>query len=104
MAQHHGFGWQLIGLKLLQKGTNRDGLGSWIETKFGDKVLRREITSGGGHVSGGVGWWHFGLGGQTTTEVRVLWPDGVAGDWQKMNAGEFYILQRGKLPKLWHRP
>ena len=93
-----------IGLKLQQAGTNRDGLGAWIEAKFGDKVLRREITSGGGHVSGGVGWWHFGLGGQTTTEVRVLWPDGVAGDWQKMKAGEFYTLQRGKLPKLWHRP
>ncbi len=93
-----------IGLKLQQAGTNRDGIGAWIETRWGDKILRREITSGGGHASGGINWWHFGLGGQTTTEVRVLWPDGVAGGWQKLDAGEFYTLHRDKLPERWLRP
>ena len=90
-----------IGLKLLQEGANRDGIGSWIEVKFGEKVLRREITSGGGHASGGLGWWHFGLGAQATTEVRVLWPDGAAGDWQALQSGGFYTLQKGQQPKPW---
>jgi enediyne biosynthesis protein E4 len=92
-----------IGLKLQQQGTNRDGLGAWIEAKWGDKILRREITSGGGHVSGGIRWWHFGLGNQTTTEVRVLWPDGVAGDWQALKAGEFYTLRRDQPALPWRR-
>ena len=42
---------------------NRDAIGAWIEVRCGDgKVMRREITVGGGHASGELGWRHFGLG------------------------------------------
>jgi enediyne biosynthesis protein E4 len=88
-------------VKLAQTGANRDGIGSWIEVKRGDKISRREITSGGGHVSGHLGWWHFGLAKADTAEVRVIWPDGEQGPWQTVKADGFYVLERGKDPKMW---
>ena len=41
---------------------NRDAIGAWVEVKVGDATLRRELTVGGGHVGGQLGWIHFGLG------------------------------------------
>lgn len=86
---------------LRQEGPNRDAIGAWIEVKTGDHVQRREITIGGGHVSGKTGWWHFGLGDQAETEIRVLWPDGEAGEWQAVEADGFYVVQRGAVPRAW---
>ena len=80
-------------VRLQQDGPDRDGIGAWIEVKLGDKVMRREITSGGGHVSGQNTWWHFGLGPQKQTQVRVLWSNGNAGEWQAVKANQFYELQ-----------
>ncbi|MBA4796325.1 MAG: CRTAC1 family protein [Rhizobiales bacterium] len=88
-------------IALRQEGPNRDAIGAWIEVKTGDHVQRREITLGGGHASGKTGWWHFGLGEQAETEIRVLWPDGEAGDWQKVAADGFYVVERGAPPKVW---
>jgi enediyne biosynthesis protein E4 len=88
-------------LKLQQPASNLNGIGSWIDVKNGAKIMRREITSGGGHASGENGWWHFGLGELTQTQIRVVWPDGAVGEWQSVDADKFYILERGKLAKLW---
>jgi hypothetical protein len=45
-----------------QPGPNRDAIGAWIEVKVGDDTMRRELTVGGGHAGGQLGWVHFGLG------------------------------------------
>ena len=55
---------------------------------------RRELTVGGGHASGQLGWLHFGLGAATAAEVRVRWPGGEAGPWQHVDADEFVIVDR----------
>ena len=94
-----GGGW--IQVRLQQPGTNRDAIGAVVEIKRGDVVERHEITSGGGHVSGSVGWLHFGLGAATEVEMRVLWPDGTEGDWQSLPAGSFQILRPGAAPEAW---
>jgi enediyne biosynthesis protein E4 len=83
--------------KLEQAGTNRDAIGAWIEVKHAGHILRREITSGGGHASGENGWWHFGVGDDSKTEVRVVWPDGNKDEWQMLEADHFYTL-RSKAP------
>lgn len=83
-------------LELKQDGPNRDAIGSWIEVKLKDKTLHREAVSGGGHVSGQLGFWHFGLGAETGADVRVIWANGEAGPWQKLAADTFYRLERGK--------
>jgi hypothetical protein len=88
-------------VRLQQDGPNRDGIGAWIEVKLGDKVMRREITSGGGHVSGQNTWWHFGLGSQTQTQVRVLWPSGSFGEWRDVNVDKLYIVSKTGSPSEW---
>ena len=42
-------------------------------------TMRRELTVGGGHISGQLGWTHFGLGPAPRADVRVQWPDGETG-------------------------
>jgi hypothetical protein len=63
-----------IALRLSQPGPNRDAIGAMVEVKTGDSVQRREITLGGGHVSGQSGWIHAGIGAADRAEVRVRWP------------------------------
>ena len=86
-------------LALHQDGANRDAIGAWIEVREGEAVQRREITSGGGHAGGQLGWWHFGIGAADKAEVRVIWPDGTQGDWATVAANAFYDLSRGKAPE-----
>ncbi|HZG27535.1 MAG TPA: CRTAC1 family protein [Ensifer sp.] len=88
-----------IGLK--NDGGNRDGIGSWIEVKHDGHILRREITIGGGHAGGSLGWHHFGVGGDTEVEFRVIWPDGVVDEWQKVAAGGFYRVSPRKAAVKW---
>jgi enediyne biosynthesis protein E4 len=88
-------------LRLQQQGANRDGIGAWIEVKRGDKILSREITSGGGHASGSIGWWHIGLGDLAKTDVRVIWPNGEIGEWQALSGDSFYVLEKNKPAAVW---
>ena len=90
-----------VQVRLAQDGPNRDAIGAVIEIRRGEVVERHEITSGGGHVSGSVGWLHFGLGDAKAAELRVLWPGGVEGDWQSLPAGSFQILRPGKAAEPW---
>jgi enediyne biosynthesis protein E4 len=92
-------GW--VQVRLRQDGANRDAIGAVIEIRRGDKVERHEIASGGGHVSGSVGWLHFGLGPARAAEMRVVWPDGTIGEWQTLPAGSFQILRKGAAPEPW---
>lgn len=84
-----------IALRLEQPAPNVDAIGSWIEVKTGDLVVSREVTVGGGHAGGQIGWNHFGIGPSGTTEVRVQWPDGEVGPWIQVEANRFVIIGRG---------
>ncbi len=88
-------------LRPRQDAPNRDAVGAWVEVQVGSRVLRHELTVGGGHASGSLGWMHFGLGNATTARVRVQYPGAAFGDWQDVNAGGFYLLERGAAPKPW---
>jgi hypothetical protein len=91
-----------IEVKLSQEGGNRDAIGAWIEMRCnGSAVMRREITIGGGHASGELGWWHFGLGEGTEAEMRIIWPDGTGGAWERLDANAFYVIERGKPARRW---
>ncbi len=84
-----------LGLRLEQAGGNRDAIGSWIEVKVGDRIQRREVTIGGGHGGGQLGWTHVGLGSADEAQVRVQWPDGEIGPWLPVAANGFAIIERG---------
>jgi hypothetical protein len=80
-------------IRAVQAPPNVDAIGAWLEVRTGDRVQRRELTIGGGHASGQLGWIHFGLGEFTTAEVRVLWPGGEVGPWQPMPANTFNVVR-----------
>jgi len=84
-----------LGLRLEQPGANRDAIGSWIEVRNGDHVQRRELTIGGGHGGGQLGWTHVGLGTADDPHVRVQWPDGEIGPWQPVTPNGFAVIERG---------
>jgi hypothetical protein len=94
-----------IAVALEQPGPNRDAIGSWIEVRIGERTIRREVTVGGGHASGELGWIHFGLGDADAAEIRVLWPDGETGPWLGLRADRFATIERGAAqPVIWTPP
>ncbi len=84
-----------LGLRISQPGPNRDAIGAWVEVQVGDTTQRREITVGGGHEGGQLGWLHFGLGRADSAKVRVQWPDGEWGPWLDVRADGFSEIERG---------
>lgn len=91
-----------LDVRLEQPAPNRDAIGAWIEVRCeGAMVMRQEVTVGGGHAGGQLGWRHFGLGDVAGADIRVIWPDGTADDWQPVESGRFYVLERGKPPRAW---
>jgi hypothetical protein len=80
-----------LGVSLRGK-SNTQAVGAWIELRAGGQVQAREVTVGGGHVSGQAGPQHFGLGQTTQAEVRVIWPDGTVGDWRPVGADQIVTI------------
>jgi hypothetical protein len=84
-----------LAVRVTEPGANRDAIGAWLEVKVGDSISRRELTVGGGHAGGQLGWTHFGLGTADRAEVRVRWPDGEVGPWLSVAANQFAEVERG---------
>jgi hypothetical protein len=83
-----------LALELRQPGPNVDAIGSWVEVRAGGETQRRELTVGGGHISGQLGPMHFGLGDRKQAKVRVQWPDGEWGPWLTLSADGRYVIER----------
>jgi hypothetical protein len=84
-----------IALRLDQPGENHDAIGAWIEVRIGERIQRRELTVGGGHAGGQLGWVEFGLGSAERAEVSVQWPDGEVGAWVPVETNRFATIERG---------
>jgi len=84
-----------VALSVVQSGPNANAIGGWVEVRVGDRITRRELTIGGGHAGGQLGWIHFGLGDASGADVRVSWPGGETGPWLRVAANEFAVVQRG---------
>jgi enediyne biosynthesis protein E4 len=96
-------GW--VDIRLEQAGANRHAVGAWIEVRVGSHSIERELTIGGGHAGGQLGWMHFGLGEATHAEVRIRWPDGEQGGWSTVATGERVVIERGTVePRRWSAP
>ena len=93
--QQHG---QLGRSAAAQDDANRDAIGSWIEVKTDAGVQQRELTIGGGHVSGELGPLHFGLGqSRLGTGARHVarWNAGRLAD---RDANQTYVIEPGAAP------
>ena len=95
-------GWRQ--LRLIQSGGNRDAIGAWVEVDLGARTIRQELTVGGGHASGHLGWMHFGLGAAQSVKLRVLWPQGSWGPWLTAASGGFYAVDRQNGISAWKAP
>ena len=84
-----------LAIRVTQPAPNVDAIGAWLEVRVGARVQRREITIGGGHAGGQLGWIHVGLGDASSADVRVIWPGGEAGPWMRVDANEFGLVRRG---------
>ena len=94
-----------IAIQLEQPGPNRDAIGSWVEVKVGERTQLREVTIGGGHAGGQLGWLHFGLGDAAEAQVRVQWPDGEMGTWLDVPVNGFAVVERNAAaPRPWSPP
>ena len=94
-----------IAVRLEQPAPNRNAIGSWVTVRFGDRTVEREVTIGGGHAGGQLGWIHFGLGDADGAEVRVEWPDGETGPWLELPANGLATIERGAdEPRPWTPP
>ena len=83
-----------IEVKLAEPGANVNAIGAIVEVRTGLGTQTREITSGGGHVSGQSGWVHFGIGNASQAQLRVRWP---GDDWSKpyaVEANQFAVLDK----------
>ncbi len=83
-----------LAIDLMQEGPNRAAIGSWVEVRVGERIQSRELTVGGGHAGGQLGWMHFGLGSNGHADVRVQWPDGEFGDWIELEANQYATIER----------
>lgn len=91
-------------LRLRQAGGNRDAIGAWVEVDLGGRIVRQELTIGGGHASGHLGWLHVGLGEATQVKLRVQWPHGDWGPWRPVGADAFYTVDREQGVSAWQAP
>ncbi len=94
-------------LRLKQTGANRDAIGAWVEIDLGSSgkpILRQELTVGGGHASGHLGWVHFGLGNTQKVKIRVRWPFESWSEWLHADANQFYVFERERGLTRWSAP
>lgn len=86
-------GW--VSLRLRQPAPNADAIGAWVEVRAGDRTIHREMTVGGGHVSGSLGWIHVGIGSAESAQVTIEWPDGTSEGPMTVAAGTWAVINRG---------
>lgn len=69
-------GWLRVRLRSAGK-ENREGIGSKVTLRSGDKLVGHgEITTGYGYASGQIPTAHFGLGDETSVDVEIRTPGG----------------------------
>jgi hypothetical protein len=67
-----------VGVRLVGKKSNRDGIGAKIEVVAGGVRQQRERIAGSGYLSQDDGRVHFGLGKVSTIgKLTVTWPSGA---------------------------
>jgi enediyne biosynthesis protein E4 len=92
-------------VRLQQPGPNRDAIGAWLEVRTGERTSTRELTVGGGHAGGQLGWIHLGLGAADQASIRVRWPDGELSSWFEVGADGFATIDRAAdAVRPWARP
>ena len=104
-ADHPAAMGHWLEVRLHEAAPNVDAIGAWLDVRIGGRTIVHEVTVGGGHASGQLGWLHAGLGSHDNADVRVHWPGGQTGLWMTIAADQFVTIDRGTLAATpWHPP
>ena len=83
-----------IGVHLVGKKSNRDGIGAQIEVVAGGVRQQRERVAGSGYLSQDDGRVHFGLGNAAAIDkLTVTWPSGTVQTLDKVPAGRVITVE-----------
>lgn len=85
---HPSLTLQLIGI-----GSNRNGFGTRIETRLGERLIVRELSGGGSFQSSLAPEIHLGLGTELVIDVEVTWPSGQQQTFNRISAGYWQIIE-----------
>jgi len=97
--------WNHDTIRLKQSGPNAFAIGSEIRICICTRDVSREVLVGGGHAGGSHDWYHFGFVVADRITVRVRWPDGKWGPWQRLFADQFVVIDRyKKVSQFWQPP
>lgn len=77
-----------------QDGINNFAVGAFVEVRSNERLWTQEITVGGGHAGGVFLPLHFGLGAAEQVEIRVVWPNGSASNWQAHTVNQHVMINR----------
>ena len=84
--------WLLLDLR--GTSSNRSAIGASVTIRTGDRVLRRDVRSGGSYQSQNDRRLHFGLGDQSRIdELRVRWPSGEVETRTDVEANRVVIIR-----------
>jgi hypothetical protein len=83
-----------LAVRVRQAGPNADAIGAVVQFTVDGLTQYRELTAGGGHSGGELGWIHLGLGSADAADVKVRWPDGTSSDPVTLRAGTFTTVDR----------
>jgi len=83
-----------IGVHLVGRKSNRDGIGAQVEVVAGGIRQQRERTAGSGYLSQDDGRLHFGLGNATAIDsLTVTWPSGTVQTLNKVAADRVITIE-----------
>lgn len=81
-----------LNIRLLSNTLNSKGVGAFIQIDDGNLEQVREIRAGNHFVSQNPAEAHFGLGGQTSADITVYWPDGSTSTMINVSANQEYVI------------
>lgn len=89
-----------LGIKLVGKRSNRDGMGARVRVAAGGKAYTRDQQLCGGYLSGQDARLHFGLGDATKIDrIDVTWPDSqvdtVQGGDRRLAVDQYVTVEEG---------
>lgn len=88
---------QKIIFKLIEKGKNKDAIGSRITVKTDKRSMMKEIQAGASYISQNDFRLHFGLGSNEKIEsVEVRWSDGKIEKISGVKPDQIVIITQGK--------
>jgi hypothetical protein len=82
-----------LGLKLVGRRSNRDGIGAWIKLRTAEGEQWNQVTTSVGYASSSDVRVHFGLGSAAVATVEIHWPGGAVQQLGEV-AGDRYLIVR----------